>query len=177
MNDKSSSRNPFAAPAAADHERRILWARRSLRIISPALAALLLVPMAAQATSSDPPGTTTTGQVSTATAPSGLSTKVHTVFNAVAGDTRAASGTAEASTNVLTVKAVSVQSSYGDIPVPTPSRSRGCKTGDTAAAVTRGSRITGPQPDADAGVYAIVPSGLDRADRLQRRPIRRTGST
>ena len=116
MNDKSSSRNPFAAPAAADHERRILWARRSLRIISPALAALLLVPMAAQATSSDPPGTTSTGQVSTATAQNGLSTKVHTVFNAVAGDTRAASGTAEASTNVLTIKAVSVKSTYGDYP-------------------------------------------------------------
>ena len=29
MNDKSNSRNPFAAPAAADHERRILWARRT----------------------------------------------------------------------------------------------------------------------------------------------------
>ncbi len=57
MNDKPISRNPFTAPAAADHERRILRARRSLRILSPALAALLLLPLAAQASSSDPPGT------------------------------------------------------------------------------------------------------------------------
>ena len=96
-----------------------------LQFISPALAALLLMPMAAQATSSDPPGTTTTAQVTTATAQNGLSTKVYTAFNAVAGDTRAASGTAEASTNVLTIKAVSVNSTYGDVPSPSPSRSRG----------------------------------------------------
>ncbi len=158
MNDKPISRNPFTAPAAADHERRILRARRSLRIISPALAALAApARWPPRPSSSDPPGTTSTGEVATATGSSGLSKKVYTVFDAVAGDTRTTAGTAEASTSVLTIKVDDVRSFYGDYPESYTVKVDGLKGTDTAASVTQGLRISGPNPAADVGEYPIQP--------------------
>ena len=187
----SPIQRPDAVAHSAESARRIRRARRSLRILSPALTALLLLPMAAQAASSDPPTTSSGTHASAARGDgSGSSTREHSkqadtkkadtkkkkgnkkhrrvtsTFRTVAGETRTAvssvTGAVDAAP-VLTVTAVDVRSVYGDYPVTYTLKVDGLKAGADVAAVTKLFKITGPDPASDSGNYPIDVSGATPA--------------